>query len=155
MAGIAGMNFSEHALKEIRNIYCTQKWPHWTIYHIDNDANIIDLSVMGINWDDNSPQDTWAQFVRFLPNDQCRYALCNFDYTSSKGISKSKIVFVMWAPNTANVKNRLQIAMHNRDVQKQIKEIGGITVSLQANEISDLDYDLVLKKLQSVCCLTF
>lgn len=163
MAGIHGLNFSRQAFQEVQNIYNLSDWAEWAIFHIDTENTVLpnaaalsntavlDLSGIGLKWDDDTPQDTWEQFVHTLPKLECRYGLCNFEHMGSDNILRSKIIFVMWAPNEAPVKQRLQTAMHMHDIKKQINTVGGITLTVQANDVSDLSYDTVLKKLQSVC----
>jgi hypothetical protein len=93
-----------------------------------------------------------------LPVNSVRYALCNFEYIVYDSelpniqMIRNKIVFVMWAPMEAPIKERMQITMHSLDVQKQIKQIGHIHHVIQANTIEDLNYSTIVKDIQKFSC---
>jgi hypothetical protein len=176
MAGIQGLNLDQQILNCVKHTFDNKDWTYWSIWRINNEIDKINkmyfytddnielidtenkLSVesFGIKWDLDTLEDTWNDFVFNLPKDSVRYALCNFEYhvnnpelpDSTSSSIRNKMVFVMWAPMSAPVKERMQITMHSLDIQKQIKQIGGIQYSIQANTIDDLHYNTIVKDIQ-------
>jgi hypothetical protein len=124
-----------------------------------NTKNTLSLDMFGIKWDTDTFESTWNDFVFNLPVNSVRYALCNLEYAvydpelpDSNNIIRNKVIFIMWAPMTAPVNERMQITMHALDVQKQIKQIGGIQYSIQANTLDDLHYNTIVKDIQKITC---
>jgi cofilin len=42
------------------------------------------------------PTETYDDFQASLPADECRYAVYDFDFTTSENCQKSKIYFIAW-----------------------------------------------------------
>ena len=43
-----------------------------------------------------SPQENYDDFTNYLPPNECRYAVYDFDFTTAENIQKSKIFFIAW-----------------------------------------------------------
>lgn len=43
-----------------------------------------------------NPQDNYDDFTASLPENECRYAVYDFDFTTNENCQKSKIYFVAW-----------------------------------------------------------
>lgn len=43
-----------------------------------------------------SPAETYDDFTASLPEDDCRYAVYDFDFVTSENCQKSKIFFIAW-----------------------------------------------------------
>ena len=158
-----GLDFNDNANRMIENLYDHNDWIHSLVFKVEKTSNTsnnpnpkINLTVdsFGLKWADDSHKSNWDSVLYSLPNNHVRYALCNFEYYDSPmfdhEVVKTKTVFIMWAPDTANVKDRMLISMHAKDVQRQIQKQGGIHMFIQANSIDDIEYETVLKKL-TVC----
>lgn len=158
MAGIKGLNFDENATCCIRNIFDGKNFSDWGIFCPITDANADNLQdnivceFFGNHWDRFSDRENWEYFVNSFPQNECRYALGNFRYHSPEDNTvRCKMIFVMWAPDSAPVKEKLSCAMHNLDVKSQIQTIGGIHLSFQANSLEDISFDAVVEKIKRVC----
>lgn len=42
------------------------------------------------------PTDSYDDFMASFPEDECRYAVYDFDFTTDENCQKSKIFFVAW-----------------------------------------------------------
>lgn len=42
------------------------------------------------------PEETYEDFSACLPEDECRYAVFDFDFITSENCQKSKIFFIAW-----------------------------------------------------------
>lgn len=44
----------------------------------------------------SSAVGSYDDFVADLPEDQCRYAVYDFDYQTQEGQARNKIIFIIW-----------------------------------------------------------
>lgn len=87
---------------------------------------------------------TWDEFIASLPANDCRYVVYDFEHDSGEGIRK-KIIFILWSPDTAKVRSKMIYASSDESMKKKI-EVG---TRLQANDFSDLEYNLIVTRLFS------
>merc|ERR550537_183442 len=94
------------------------------------------------------PSKTYDDFVAALPANECRYAIFDLEYSKSDadGI-RQKILFVVWAPDTAKIKDKMLTASSKDALKKQLV---GISTEIQATDPSEVDYNYVLEKVQSI-----
>ncbi|XP_009340028.2 uncharacterized protein LOC103932201 isoform X3 [Pyrus x bretschneideri] len=87
-----------------------------------------------------SPDETYEDFAESLPADECRYAVFDFDFTTSENCQKSKIFFIAWSPEISKVRMKMVYAS-SRDRFK--RELDGIQVELQATDPSEMSLDII------------
>eukprot|EP01106_Pelomyxa_sp_JSP_P015248 TRINITY_DN5169_c0_g1_i1.p2 TRINITY_DN5169_c0_g1~~TRINITY_DN5169_c0_g1_i1.p2 ORF type:complete len:153 (-),score=73.88 TRINITY_DN5169_c0_g1_i1:185-604(-) len=85
---------------------------------------------------------TWADFIAELPKDDCRYGVFDLEFKSEDG-DRSKLVFVLWAPDTAKTKPKMIYTSSKGDLRKSLVGIG---VEIQATDRSEIDLEAVLDK---------
>jgi len=90
------------------------------------------------------PEASYADFVKKLPDDECRYAIYNFDYEIEGG-KRSKIVFFLWAPTASKVKSKLVAASSKEGLKKKFV---GVAVEVQASDRAEIDQAIVLEKIK-------
>eukprot|EP00029_Vermamoeba_vermiformis_P000051 TRINITY_DN10055_c0_g1_i1.p1 TRINITY_DN10055_c0_g1~~TRINITY_DN10055_c0_g1_i1.p1 ORF type:complete len:140 (+),score=47.60 TRINITY_DN10055_c0_g1_i1:130-549(+) len=88
----------------------------------------------------------YDEFLKQLPDNDCRYAVYNFEYNQADGF-RSKIVFFLWAPDTAPTKSKMLYA-GTKDTLK--KNLQGLQVEMQGTDKSEVDQSEVLAKCQSL-----
>ncbi|PIN15924.1 Actin depolymerizing factor [Handroanthus impetiginosus] len=66
-----------------------------------------------------------------LPDNQCRYVVYDFDFTTDENCQKSKIFFIAYKMVYASSKDRFK------------RELDGIQVELQATDPSEISIDIV------------
>mmetsp|Transcript_38440 Transcript_38440/g.53528 ORF Transcript_38440/g.53528 Transcript_38440/m.53528 type:complete len:151 (-) Transcript_38440:48-500(-) len=87
----------------------------------------------------------WAEFTTHLPRDKCAYGLTHIKYISpSDHVKRSKLVFVMWAPDRAKIKEKMVVSFSANGIVGKIGE-GGISCRLQGGSVASVDYDEVLE----------
>ncbi|KAK2425968.1 actin-depolymerizing factor [Trifolium repens] len=86
------------------------------------------------------PTETYDDFQASLPADECRYAVYDFDFTTSENCQKSKIYFIAWSPEISRVRMKMVYAS-SKDRFK--RELDGIQVELQATDPSEMSLDIV------------
>lgn len=103
----------------------------------------------------------YDDFVAGLPEDDCRYAVYDFEYQKSpEEGSRSKICFVVWyccacapcdltcrAPDTAKVKQKMLYASSKDALRKKLVGIG---TEVQATDASEVAFEAVLEKVRAI-----
>ncbi|KAK6137616.1 hypothetical protein DH2020_028642 [Rehmannia glutinosa] len=85
------------------------------------------------------PGESYDDFASSLPDNECRYAVYDFDFTTNENCQKSKIFFVAWAPDTSRIRSKMVYAS-SKDRFK--RELDGIQVELQATDPSEMSIDI-------------
>ncbi|GFP81636.1 actin-depolymerizing factor 2 [Phtheirospermum japonicum] len=85
------------------------------------------------------PTQTYEDFTACIPADECRYAVFDFDFMNKENVSKSRIFFIAWSPNTAKVRNKM---IYASSMDRFKRELDGIQVELQATDPTELGLDV-------------
>jgi cofilin len=91
-----------------------------------------------------APSATYQEFLQELPSDDCRYAVYDFEFSLEDGGKRNKILFVLWAPDSAKIKNKMLYTSSKADLKKKLV---GIATEIQATDASEIDYNAVLEKV--------
>jgi len=86
---------------------------------------------------------TYQEFVGKLPANDCRYAVYDFEFDAPEGGKRSKILFVLWAPDGAKVKPKMMYTSTKSDFRKKLVGVG---TEIQATDASEIDYETILDK---------
>merc|ERR1711907_780046 len=91
---------------------------------------------------------TYDDFVADLPANECRYGIFDLEYSKSDADGvRQKIVFVVWAPDSAKIKDKMLTASSKDAVKKPLV---GISTEIQATDPSEIEYNYVLEKVQTI-----
>jgi len=86
------------------------------------------------------PNESYEDFTASFPDNECRYAVYDFDFTTAENCQKSKIFFIAWSPDIAKVRSKMVYAS-SKDRFK--RELDGISFELQATDPSEMSLDIV------------
>lgn len=86
----------------------------------------------------------YDDFVANLPDNECRYAVYDFDYTNEEGGKRNKIVFYSWSPDTARIKMKMVYAATKEAIKKKLD---GIYVEVQCTDLAEVSYESVFEKV--------
>ncbi|XP_047207318.1 non-muscle cofilin 1-like [Girardinichthys multiradiatus] len=78
--------------------------------------------------------DIFKFFLSLLNKEKCRYLLYDCHFETKESSRKEELVFVMWAPETAPIKSKMQYASSKDSIKKVLT---GIKHELQMNDLSD------------------
>jgi len=92
------------------------------------------------------PSASYNDFVKVLPPNHARYAVYDYEYQFEGG-QRNKILFVVWTPATATVKQKMLYAASKEALRKKLVGIG---VEVQATDLSEIDNEAVLEKVLRV-----
>lgn len=95
--------------------------------------------------DHSSKDGAYDDFVGELPENDCRYAVYDFEYETASGEGKrSKIIFFIWSPDTAPVKSKMIYASSKDAIRRALN---GVSTEVQGTDFSEVAYDTVLDKV--------
>jgi cofilin len=86
------------------------------------------------------PSATYEDFTANLPEDECRYAVYDYDFMTAENVPKSRITFIAWSPDTSTVRSKM-IYASSKDRFK--RELDGIQIELQATDPSEMGLDVM------------
>lgn len=84
------------------------------------------------------------EFKEAEQNRQCRYGVYDAEYKLKDGQTRQKLVFFLWSPENATVKQKM-IYTSSKDYLR--KALVGIGKEVQANDHGDLEWSNVLEVL--------
>ncbi|XP_073133603.1 actin-depolymerizing factor 3 [Henckelia pumila] len=111
----------------------TKRTHRFIVYKIEEKQKQVMVENLG------EPGQTYDDFITFLPADECRYAVFDFEFLTKENVPKSRIFFIAWSPDTAKVRNKM-IYASSKDRFK--RELDGIQIELQATDPSEMDLDV-------------
>ena len=94
---------------------------------------------------ETSSDPSYDAFLEKLPENDCLYAVYDFEYQISESEGKrSKIVFYTWSPDTASVRPKMVYAS-SKDALK--RALNGVAIEIQGTDFSEVSYEAVLEKV--------
>ena len=91
--------------------------------------------------------DKYEDFIGELPENDCRYAVYDFEYEKSPGEGmRNKICFIVWVPDTSKVRQKMLYASSKDAIRKKL---ASIATEVQATDMSEVSYDAILEKAKS------
>ncbi|XP_051177424.1 actin-depolymerizing factor 3 [Lolium perenne] len=92
---------------------------------------------------------TYEDFVSALPENDCRYAVFDFDYMTPEEVPKSKIYYIFWSPDCAKVRSKMLYASSN---SKFKTGLNGIQIEMQATDASEISRDAIQDRIKDRAC---
>mmetsp|Transcript_144318 Transcript_144318/g.204073 ORF Transcript_144318/g.204073 Transcript_144318/m.204073 type:complete len:138 (+) Transcript_144318:23-436(+) len=112
----------------------------YIVYKITDDWTEIQVAKTG---DKSSSYD---DFLEELPENECRYAIYDYEFKHDDRL-QSKILFIVWAPDTSKIKAKMLYASSKANFKKKLVGIG---TEIQANDLAEIDEDAVKEKVTRV-----
>ncbi|RLV86953.1 Cofilin [Meyerozyma sp. JA9] len=95
--------------------------------------------------EETSTDQDYEAFLEKLPENECKYAIYDFEYEISGSEGKrSKIVFFTWSPDNSPVRSKMVYAS-SKDALR--RALNGISADIQGTDFSEVSYDSVLEKV--------
>lgn len=95
--------------------------------------------------DETSTDTDYDAFLEKLPENECKYAIYDFEYEIGGGEGKrSKIVFFTWSPDTAPVRSKMVYAS-SKDALR--RALNGVAADIQGTDFSEVAYESVLERV--------
>lgn len=94
---------------------------------------------------ETSSDASYDSFLEKLPEDDCLYAIYDFEYELNGNEGKrSKIVFYTWSPDTAPIRSKMVYAS-SKDALR--RALNGVSTDIQGTDFSEVSYETVLERV--------
>ncbi|KAI0004554.1 hypothetical protein BJV74DRAFT_726667, partial [Russula compacta] len=80
----------------------------------------------------------YDEFLADLPENECRWAVYDFEFEKEEGGRRNKIIFYHWSPDGAKIKDKM-VSASSRDALR--RTLQGIAVEIQGTDYSEVAYD--------------
>ncbi|XP_061373734.1 actin-depolymerizing factor 7-like isoform X2 [Gastrolobium bilobum] len=128
---VSGMAVEDECKLRFQELKAKRSY-RFIVFKIDGQQVVVDKL--------GDPEESYDDFMASLPDNECRYAVYDFHFTTNENCQKSKIFFFAWSPDTSKVRMKMVYAS-SKDRFK--RELDGIQVEVQATDPSEMSLDIV------------
>ncbi|XP_021753085.1 actin-depolymerizing factor 5-like [Chenopodium quinoa] len=128
-----GMRVTE----ECKNSFMEMKWKkvhRYIVFKIDEKSGGFTVDKVG------AAGEGYDDLAASLPDDDCRYAVFDFDFVTVDNCRKSKIFFIAWAPSASRIRAKMLYATSKEGIRRALD---GIHYEVQATEPSEMGFDII------------
>ncbi|XP_047328717.1 actin-depolymerizing factor 9-like [Impatiens glandulifera] len=125
---------------ECKNSFMEMKWKkshRYIVFKIDQVSKLLTVDKLG------SPAESYDDLAASLPNDDCRYAVFDFDFVTVDKCRKSKIFFIAWAPTESRVREKMMYASSKGGLRRELE---GIHYEVQATDPTEMGFDVIMDR---------
>ncbi|OIV90514.1 hypothetical protein TanjilG_32391 [Lupinus angustifolius] len=106
----------------------------YVIFKIDESKREVVVEKTGV------PSESYDDFAASLPQNDCRYAVFDFDFVTSENCQKSKIFFIAWSPSTSRIRAKMLYATSK---DRFIRQLDGVHYEIQATDPTEMDLEVL------------
>lgn len=114
----------------------------YIIYSLDKKLTQVEVSKIAPK--ESTYEDMVEDMVEAQNQKECRYAVFDAEYTLPNGQKRQKLVFYIWCPESASVKQKM-VYTSTKDALK--KCLTGVAKEMQCNDLGDLEWGNTLDTL--------
>ncbi|VVT53577.1 uncharacterized protein SAPINGB_P003644 [Magnusiomyces paraingens] len=134
----SGVVVADEAIEAFNELKQAKSKVKYVIYKLSENLKSIVV-------DKKSSDTQYDDFVNDLPEDDCRYAVYDFEYETQSGEGiRNKLIFISWSPDTAKVKSKMVYASSKDAIRRSLP---GITNEIQGTDLDEIAYDTVLERV--------
>ena len=121
----SGLKMEEEQIKQFLELK-VDRLHAWMICTVNENCDAFIVDKMG------DKGATYSEMCEHLPKDDCRYAICDFEYDTNENPPRktSKLVLFLWVPISTKVKRKFAFASSNDALKKAFV---GIQKEIQVN----------------------
>eukprot|EP00249_Psilotum_nudum_P011104 c22968_g1_i1 orf=279-692(+) len=108
-----------------------KKTYRYIVFKIDDKAQQIGVEKVG------GPTESYDDFTNSLPENDCRYAVYDFDFVTDDNCQKSKIFFVAWSPDVSRVRTKMLYASSKDRFKHELD----VHYEIQASDASEVEIE--------------
>jgi cofilin len=83
-------------------------------------------------------EKTYEDFAAALPENDCRYGLLDFEFTTEDGRPTSKLVLLTWNPDTAPIRSKM---LYSGSKEALKSALPGVGIHINATDAAELDLE--------------
>ncbi|KAJ6796464.1 actin-depolymerizing factor-like [Iris pallida] len=84
--------------------------------------------------------ESYDDFLAALRENDCRYAIYDFDFVTQENCQKSKIFFIAWSPSVARIRAKMLYATSKERFRR---ELDGVHYEIQATDPTEMDIEVL------------
>ncbi|KAJ8504179.1 hypothetical protein OPV22_005065 [Ensete ventricosum] len=111
-----------------------KKTYRYLIFNIDEKLNQVVVEKTG------AATESYDDFLASLPENDCRYAIYDFDFVTEDNCQKSKIFFIAWSPSISRIRAKMLYATSKDRFRR---ELDGVHYEIQATDPSEMDLEIL------------
>ncbi|KAK9051921.1 hypothetical protein SSX86_028549 [Deinandra increscens subsp. villosa] len=122
---------------ECKNSFMEMKWKkshRYIVFKIDEKSKLVTVDKVG------GAGEGYSDLTASLPDDDCRYAVFDFDFVTVDNCRKSKIFFIAWAPSASKIRAKILYATSKDGIRRVLD---GIHYEVQATDPSEMGFDII------------
>ena len=132
----SGMGVATHSKDTFMELK-RKKMHRYVIFKIDEKKKEVVVEKTG------GPAESYDDFAAALPENDCRYAVYDFDFVTPDNCQKSKIFFIAWSPASSRIRAKMLYAT-SKDRFKH--DLDGFHYDIQATDPSEMDLDVLRER---------
>ncbi|KAF4354164.1 hypothetical protein F8388_004176 [Cannabis sativa] len=132
----SGMGVDEHSKSTFLELQ-RKKFYRYVIFKIDEKKKEVVVEKTG------GPAESYSDFAASMPENDCRYAVYDFDFVTSENCQKSKIFFIAWSPSVSRIRAKMLYATSKDRFRRELE---GIHYEIQATDRSEMDLDVLRER---------
>ncbi|KAL8224954.1 hypothetical protein R6Q59_001608 [Mikania micrantha] len=133
----SGMGVADHCKGTFLELQ-RKKAHRYVIFKIDEKKNEVVVDKTG------NPAESYEDFTSALPENDCRYAIFDFDFVTSDNCQKSKIFFIAWSPATSRIRAKMLYATSKDRLRH---ELDGVHYEIQATDPTEMELDVLKERV--------
>ncbi|KAL4287825.1 hypothetical protein AHAS_Ahas19G0224900 [Arachis hypogaea] len=132
----SGMGVAEHSVSTFLELQ-RKKVHRYVIFKIDENKKEVVVEKTG------GPAESYDDFTASLPENDCRYAVYDFDFVTAENCQKSKIFFIAWSPSVARIRPKMLYATSKDRFRRELK---GVHYEIQATDPTEMDLEILRER---------
>ncbi|KAI3782977.1 hypothetical protein L2E82_13038 [Cichorium intybus] len=133
----SGMGVADHCKRTFLELQ-RKKAHRYVIFKIDEKKNEVVVEKRG------NPAESYDDFTSALPENDCRYAVYDFDFVTSDNCQKSKIFFIAWSPESSRVRSKMLYATSKGGFRHNLD---GVHYEIQATDCTEMELDVLRERV--------
>uniref|UniRef100_A0A7C9DGG6 ADF-H domain-containing protein n=1 Tax=Opuntia streptacantha TaxID=393608 RepID=A0A7C9DGG6_OPUST len=129
----SGMGVAEESKSTYMELQ-RKKVHRYVVFNIDEKKKEVVVEKTG------GPAESYDDFLASLPENDCRYAVYDYDFVTSENCQKSKIFFIAWAPSVARIRSKMLYATSKDRFRRELE---GIHYEIQATDPTEVDLEVL------------
>ncbi|GLU03636.1 hypothetical protein SLE2022_208250 [Rubroshorea leprosula] len=130
---MSGMDVPEHSKDTFFELQRKEVY-RYVIFKIDEKKKEVVVEKTG------GPAESYHDFMAVLPENDCRYAVYDFDFVTSENCQKSKIFFIAWSPSSSRIRAKMLYATSKDRLRR---ELDGVHYEIQATDPTEMDLEVL------------
>ncbi|CAK9323539.1 unnamed protein product [Citrullus colocynthis] len=135
---LSAMGVNEHTKKTFSELQ-RKKMYRYVIFKVDEKKREVVVDKIG------NPAESYEDFTAALPDNDCRYAVYDFDFVTSDNCQKSKIFFIAWSPASSRIRAKM---LYSTSKDNFRHELDGIHYEIQATDPAEMDLEVIRDRAQ-------